>query len=77
MDWKLALLGFVFFLLAMGGMAVGVLLGRKPLKGSCGGIRPESGEPDPDASCEFCETDPDDCPNKKRKQAAGSAANSA
>ena len=76
MDWRLLLLGFLFFLLAMGGMAIGIVLGRKPLKGSCGGVRPETGEPDPDASCEFCETDPEDCPNKNRRRAARSGAGS-
>jgi hypothetical protein len=68
MDWKLTLLGFAVFLLAMVGMAIGVVFGRKPLKGSCGGVRPGTGEPDPDASCEFCELEPADCPNKERRR---------
>lgn len=29
---------FLFFLLMVLGMAVGVLLGRKPIAGSCGGL---------------------------------------
>jgi hypothetical protein len=68
MDWKLTLVTFAVFLLAIAGMAVGVVFGRKPLKGSCGGIQPGTGEPDPDASCDFCEIDPDDCPNKDLKE---------
>lgn len=68
MDWKLALIGFAVFLMAIGGMAIGVVFGRKPLKGSCGGIQPGTGEPDPDASCDFCEIEPEDCPNKDLKK---------
>ena len=68
MDWKLALFGFAVFLMAIGGMAIGVVFGRKPLKGSCGGIQPGTGEPDPDAACDFCEIEPEDCPNKDLKK---------
>lgn len=32
------LLAFAIILLAIGGLALGVLLGRPPLKGSCGGL---------------------------------------
>ena len=32
------LIGFGVILLAVGGLAVGVALGRAPLKGSCGGL---------------------------------------
>lgn len=32
------LLTLVIFLLAFGGLAIGVLLGRPPIKGSCGGL---------------------------------------
>ena len=32
------ILGFAIILLAVGGLAVGVLMGRAPLKGSCGGL---------------------------------------
>ena len=31
------LLAFTIILLAIGGLAIGVLFGRPPLKGSCGG----------------------------------------
>ena len=47
MDWRLALIGFAFCLLALGGMAIGVVLGRKPLRGSCGGLSARDGRPDP------------------------------
>lgn len=32
------LLAFAIILLAIGGLALGVLFGRPPLKGSCGGV---------------------------------------
>lgn len=31
------ILSFIIFLLAMVGIAIGILNGRRPLKGSCGG----------------------------------------
>ena len=44
------LLTFLFFVLAVTGLAVGVLAGREPLRGSCGG-----------SGCERCERK---CENK-------------
>lgn len=32
------LLTFAIILLAIGGLAIGVLFGRPPIKGSCGGV---------------------------------------
>ncbi|PJI84365.1 hypothetical protein BC777_3423 [Yoonia maricola] len=32
------ILTFLILLISMGGLAVGVLLGRAPIKGSCGGL---------------------------------------
>ena len=38
-------------------MAVGVLLGRRPIRGSCGGVGP-------DGRCATCNGDPNECENK-------------
>ena len=41
-----AIISFAVFGLVIGGMAVGVMAGRQPIKGSCGGV---SGK-----GCELC-----------------------
>lgn len=46
-------------LLVVGGMAVGVLMGREPLKGSCGGVGKALAEPD--YVCDLCGNDEDKC----------------
>jgi len=48
---------FVILLLIVAGMAVGVLFGRAPIKGSCGGLN-NAGV---DSSCELCGGDPVKC----------------
>lgn len=52
-DMATLTLVFLIFSLAMAGLGIGVLLGRAPLKGSCGGI-----------SCGACQT----CPRRKNRQ---------
>ena len=41
-----AILSFAIFGLVIGGMAVGVMAGRQPIKGSCGGVNGKG--------CELC-----------------------
>lgn len=51
------LLAFLIMLLLVAGMAVGVLFGRKPISGSCGGMKALG----LDMACEICGGDPDRC----------------
>ena len=46
-------------LIVVGAMAIGVMAGRKPITGSCGGVG--AALADPDYVCEFCGGDPDKC----------------
>jgi hypothetical protein len=58
----------VFFLtllvvgLVVAGMAVGVIMGREPIKGSCGGM----GALGIDTACEICGGDPARCEEETR-----------
>ena len=53
--------------LVIAGMAVGVLAGRPPIKGSCGGM----GALGIDTSCEICGGDPKRCDEETRDGEAG------
>jgi hypothetical protein len=50
-------LAFLIMLLIVAGMAVGVLFGRKPITGSCGGMKALG----MDMECEICGGDPNRC----------------
>ncbi len=52
-------LAFVVLALIMVGMAIGVIMGKKPLKGSCGGVGAALGETD--YVCDLCGDDPNKC----------------
>jgi len=54
------LLGFVII-----AMSIGVLLGRKPIKGSCGGIGAALGEKD--YNCDICGDDPNKCDDQQSR----------
>lgn len=62
-------LAFVFMALVVAAMAVGVILGRDPIKGSCGGM----GAVGIDAACEICGGDPMRCEEETRPVKAGKA----
>jgi hypothetical protein len=49
------LLVFVFMLVFVAAMAIGVLAGRKPIAGSCGGLAGMG------VDCEVCRGDPNRC----------------
>lgn len=53
--------------LVIGGMAIGVLMGRAPIKGSCGGI----GALGIDTACEICGGNPQRCEEETREQRPG------
>ena len=52
-------LAFIVLALIMAGMAIGVIMGKKPLKGSCGGVGAALGETD--YVCDLCGDDPNKC----------------
>lgn len=53
------LFSLILLLLVTAGMAIGVIMGRKPLKGSCGGVGAALGEKD--YTCDICGDDPNKC----------------
>ena len=61
------LLAAVVFGLVVLGMAVGVLMGREPIKGSCGGM----GALGVDTACELCGGDPRRCDEETRDGTVG------
>ncbi len=65
---QLLILTFVIILLAMAGMAIGVMAGRGALRGSCGGLNLPDGTR---IGCGAC-TRPQRCPRRANKHAAQS-----
>ncbi|ADZ91815.1 (Na+)-NQR maturation NqrM [Marinomonas mediterranea] len=62
------ILAFVLMLLLVAAMAVGVLMGRKPISGSCGGMSALGME----VACDICGGDKGKC-EKETKKARASA----
>lgn len=60
MDIQLLLITFFVLVLAIAGMAIGVILSNRKLKGSCGGLGAVMGE-----DCMFCENK-DKCEKKNK-----------
>jgi hypothetical protein len=56
LDILFAVLGFIFLISIM---AIGVLMVKKPIAGSCGGVAAALGEKD--YTCEICGDDPNKC----------------
>jgi uncharacterized protein len=52
-------LGFILLGLVIAGMAIGVIMGRRPITGSCGGIGAALGEKN--YTCDICGDDPAKC----------------
>lgn len=59
---------FLFFLLVVAAMAVGVIFSNKPIKGSCGGM----GAIGLDTSCDICGGNPQVCEEQTRSDAPAS-----
>lgn len=59
------MIAFAVMLMIVAAMAVGVLLGRKPISGSCGGMSAIG----MDGACDVCGGDKNKC-EKESKQAA-------
>tara|TARA_B100000787_G_scaffold80621_1_gene59527 strand:+ start:232 stop:486 length:255 start_codon:yes stop_codon:yes gene_type:complete len=57
------ILSFVILLLIVGGMAIGVLMGGKPIAGSCGGMTALG----MDVACDVCKGDPVVCETEQQK----------
>lgn len=65
------ILTFVVLLIVIVAMSVGVLMGRKPISGSCGGLANVGIE----GKCSICGDDPQKCEEEQERQ--GSQAQSA
>lgn len=52
-------LGFILLLLVIAGMAIGVIMGGRPITGSCGGIGAALGKKN--YTCDICGDDPNKC----------------
>lgn len=61
------LVSVLVFGLVMAGMAIGVIMGRQPIKGSCGGM----GALGIDTACEICGGDPQRCDEETRDGEVG------
>ncbi|MCW4629954.1 MULTISPECIES: (Na+)-NQR maturation NqrM [Marinomonas] len=59
-------LAFVLMLLLVTAMSVGVLMGRKPISGSCGGMSALGME----VACDICGGDKGKCEKETKKNAA-------
>ena len=64
-------LALVLLLAVMVAMSVGVIFGRKPLTGSCGGVGNALGEED--YVCDLCGGDPNKCEEQQAQGKTDSA----
>ena len=62
------ILSLLILLLVVAGMSIGVLLGRPPIKGSCGGMSALGLK----TSCEICGGDAARCEKEQAKRSASS-----
>lgn len=57
----------VFMILVVGAMSIGVLFGRKPIAGSCGGLNALGMK----SACEVCGGDQQRCDEEQQKRGKG------
>ena len=62
---KMVFATLIVFGLAIVGMAVGVIISNKQLKGSCGGLSAMAGKSEDASPCSLCTKPVSDCPKKK------------
>ena len=67
----MAVVCFLLILLVITGMAVGVMSGREPIKGSCGGLNKLGLR---DGECPICGDDPNRCESQVRSSVDSKAA---
>lgn len=65
------ILAIIILAIAITAMAVGVLLGGKPIKGSCGGMASLG----MDTACDICGGDSQKCEEEQKKNTAKAAKN--
>lgn len=61
---ELMLVAFVVMLILVAGMAIGVIMGREPIKGSCGGMSALG----MDTACDICGGNPAKCDEENQRQ---------
>ena len=61
------ILAFIFMVAAVAAMAIGVMNGREPISGTCGGLN-NMGEA---GACEICGGDTNKCESNETPQAKG------
>ena len=64
------ILTLVVVLILFAGMSIGVILGRKPIKGTCGGMAALG----MDTECDICGGDPNKCDEEQERVAASGKA---
>lgn len=73
MDWStiglMVLISFGIFFVVAVGMAVGVMFGRRPISGSCGGLGNKT-DSEGRTSCSLCENPSEACRELKARQQA-------
>ena len=60
------ILAFILLTIVFAAMSIGLLMGRNPIKGSCGGVGAALGEKE--YNCEICGDNPQRCEQQQEQQ---------